>query len=432
MTKDKLYSFLGDFSDNQKLELGNLLTMFGRYSGLINACLERKDFSELGLHWFQTLSPNMKILLNQRKEISSGGLGIDENPIVALKKSFGESLERYALSVYDSSLFKIKTAKEVSDEYNVLFDNLLEHTGRTKELSEHYASTDEPISWTYVKSLDDSEVLLYPAGQIYIPCDTTKKLSYVTSTGVSFQSNKRITLEAGLLEVIERDALILNHYFVKNFTAINIESIELPLLTRSINNNFKPKFIKLNSDTGVPVVMCILQNEAIKDAGMLFGIGCSAAIKEIDAVNKSLIEALFTFNYSQYLIGLRVDRVNKLKALYEHYLYYQSENNLKLLIKNYPIDKYVDISNIPYRPDLFGKNFEDSLGKMYYKDITTPEINEIGYIVTRVIAPEAYDLHVREIYFNPTSKRVERFKKFCVSKGIGLRKSHSKIPHPMP
>lgn len=428
-----LYVYNTDFTNEQKRALGPMLDFFGRYTGIVNVCLERDDLKKFNLNWFQTLTTKSTTLFGQNKEITTGGLGVDSSRMTALQKSFGEAIERHSLTYYDDSKFVWYSLEDMERiQPDVVLDNMSHIELPDAEMTEYYASRGERIAWQKIWRIGTNQSIYYPVGQIYIPCEGTKRLSYVTSTGVAFNKDFNATITSALLEIIERDAIILNHYFIDGFEEVDTSLVKGELLNKVISERMYPTFLRLRSDVGVPVIMCFLEaDEPI--GGIRFGIGCAAGLSERTAMEKSLSEALFTFHYAKNLMHLRVNKVSKIRSLYERFLYYQSSEEYKKLRKRYFIKSKSRVDpDIRVEAHNLIKMCENVYGNLYFVDITPPYVLDSGYRTTRVISLNAYDLHTREIYFNPDSSRATNFKKYCSDKEISMVSKTISLPHPMP
>ncbi len=427
-----LYIWNRDFSQAQRQSLGHMYELYGRYTGLLNACLERKDLQEFGLYWFQTLSTQSSILFDQTKELSSGGLGVDVSSEVALQKSFGEAMERHSLAYYNAKDFTWGSPHAIGlRQPEVPIQSLAHLFDEHPEITEYYASENENIAWVAVEELEKKISILYPAGQVYMPCHQTKRLSYITSTGVAFNKTRGAAILSGLLEIIERDSIVLNHYFTEIFQAIEPTSLNSPLVDTALRKNLHPTFLRLYSETNIPVILCFLDGPPTAK-GVIFGIGCSAELNEQEACDKALREALFTYNYANYLMHLRVNEVSDIKSLYERFLYYQDRAHYKLLRKRYKIGSIRKVDTRKVERQAIRQLCQTVYRHIYVADITPPYLRERGYVTTRLIIPEAYDLHTREIYFNPKTARAKQFILSCKEKGIPTVSNPVYLPHPMP
>ena len=101
---------------------------FDENLGIINAVLERNELKDYGLFMYQSLSADTRILFGHDKDVSSGGLGVNENRESALIACFAEAIERYCMAYCDKE--------------ELIYDNL-ENLPTNHRLKNFHLYTDE-------------------------------------------------------------------------------------------------------------------------------------------------------------------------------------------------------------------------------------------------------------------------------------------------
>ena len=91
-------------------EYEGLADIFSDKFGIVNAMLERHELDKYNLFMYQCLSANTVDLFGLSREVSSGGLGVNENKKIAMTSCLAEALERYCMS-YIPKKEIIKSAK---------------------------------------------------------------------------------------------------------------------------------------------------------------------------------------------------------------------------------------------------------------------------------------------------------------------------------
>ncbi len=421
---NRFFLYETDFSKAQRDYLGNLISVFNRYSGVINIALKRDDLEKYGLFWFQTLSSNSTILFGSKKEISSGGLGIDENANLALLKSFAEALERYSLSYKDEKIIQKLKPNTLSDENLLLIDN--SNARYSKELEYDFIKVSSLV--------DQLKTYYWPADKIYVGYDKSKTGYFSTSTGVSLHTVQEQAIMSALLEIVERDTFVINHYLHPTYIQISPDSINIPLVEKILRGGFSARIYSLYNHSVIPVVLTILTNSA---SDSIYGIGCCASFSFEEAIKKSVSEAMFTYNYSKHLLHLRQSNALKIASLYEHFLYYHGDN-LKFLLNHYDRCDQTNLSKL--KKDNLSDNLKTLLStistsfkEILFADITPKDLASLGLVTVRVIIPGALDIHTRESYLDASNKRLESARKEMHRLGYTpLSKGLASIPHPMP
>ena len=225
MKKNKLILDRQEIINILGKEYKNLADIFSDKFGIVNAMLERHELDKYNLHMYQCLSANTVSLFDLSREVSSGGLGVNESQKIAMTSCLAEALERYCMSYIPQNEI-IKDKKEnLKKEY--IFDNyFLYSDNQYKELELFLNPNSENIEWTKIYDINNKENFKYwPASLIYLPFDLNKTVAETTSTGMAAGFTLNECFQSGLLELIERDALMINFMQRLNPPEINIKSI---------------------------------------------------------------------------------------------------------------------------------------------------------------------------------------------------------------
>ena len=324
LNKEEILNILGE-------EYSLLTDVFSDKFGIINAMLERHELDCYNLYMYQCLSANTTKLFNSSREVSSGGLGVNENKKIAMTSCLAEALERYCMSYIPACEIVRKLKKDLKS--NETFDDFATYSF---EQYENFSSFLNPykdkIEWTKIYSIFDRKKYKYwPASLIYLPFNLNKPVAETTSTGMAAGFDIDDCIESGLLELIERDALMINFMQRLNPPEIDIKTIDgiNQELISKIKAEYNIKIYKLYSDINVPIYLAIIFKLHKKQYH--YGIGACANLNSDYAINKALKECLFTYFYSLNIMDVRQKDSDKIKTLYEHFLYYQGDNFKTLL-----------------------------------------------------------------------------------------------------
>lgn len=208
---------------------------------------------------------------------------------------------------------------------------------------------------------------------------------------------------------------------------VDIESLQgtnKKLVDKIRDSKFRIKIYRLYSDLNIPIYLSYIWK--VRKGNLHFGIGACAALRSSEALEKSLKECIFTFFYSKDILDLRVTKKNEIKALYEHFLYYQDVNMFEKLL-------FTQSSPWKYREETvtdqaFIMDLQYNGLKIYTKEITTPDIKNTKIQVWRTIIPGLIDMNKTHEYLTMS----ERF--WSVPKKINIRGIRGlwKNPHPFP
>lgn len=405
-------------------EYKDLSSIFSDKIGIVNVILKRNELDEYGLKMYQCLSADTKVLFDLSRDVSSGGLGISSDEKSAVISCIAEAIERYCMSYVPQNDIKKMKWNEINNEEKINDYQL--YTDIQYEQNPQYINPKkEAIYWTRINSIEDGKYLYWPSSLIYLPFELSKTVAETSSTGMAAGFSINDCIVSGLLELIERDSLMIN--FSKRLNPpeidINTLNIENKKFVDEISKKYKIKIYKLYSDIKVPTYLCFIFNGEGKK--LHYGIGASTNLDSNKAIDKALKECLFTYYYSLNIMDLRKNNPDEISTLYEHFLYYQGELFEELLFES---------EKVKYTRELYTfddvKNDLKSNGlEIYYKDLTTEDIRLTNLKVVKVIVPGLIDL-------NKTHKMqrlaAKRFDDVPNKIGINAKNGLSKQPHPFP
>lgn len=405
-------------------EYKDLSSIFSDKIGIVNVILKRNELDEYGLKMYQCLSADTKVLFDLSRDVSSGGLGISSDEKSAVISCIAEAIERYCMSYVPQNDIKKMKWNEINNEEKINDYQL--YTDIQYEQNPQYINPKkEAIYWTRINSIEDGKYLYWPSSLIYLPFELSKTVAETSSTGMAAGFSINDCIVSGLLELIERDSLMIN--FSKRLNPpeidINTLNIENKKFVDEISKKYKIKIYKLYSDIKVPTYLCFIFNGEGKK--LHYGIGASTNLDSNKAIDKALKECLFTYYYSLNIMDLRKNNPDEISTLYEHFLYYQGELFEELLFES----EKVKYTRELYTFDEVKKDLKSNGLEIYYKDLTTEDIRLTNLKVVKVIVPGLIDL-------NKTHKMqrlaAKRFDDVPNKIGINARNGLSKQPHPFP
>lgn len=394
--------------------------------GIVNAIMERNELRKFGIFQYQCVTAKAKTLFQLDREVSSGGMGIGETKRDALLACLGEAYERYAMSYYPAH------QGDISCTFNELHKRQQPratpwHTNAQYGSHRLFSNPrSEPVSWTKVRGWKRDSTIWWPTSLVYLPSPTTKMVAEATSTGVAAHTSVDTAMESGVLEVIERDALMLN--FAKRLNPPEIILQKLPkslaMLVKTIRQSYNIKIYSLYSDIAVPVFLGYIWRGQGKR--FHFGIGAAAHYNSDLAIRKALQECLFTYYYSRNLMSLRFSQPSKIQRLYEHFLYYQRPMLFRALLFRSQLQAYCQNE---VSAEIVARSVEDAGMTIYCKELTTPDILSLGIRVVRAIIPGMIDIQKTHSFPRLAAKRWT-----LVPKKLGIHVSGNlaSLPHPFP
>lgn len=213
-----------------------------------------------------------------------------------LTKVLFEGLERYSAAFVDHR--KLILSKAVNQQFLVAERFPLYASWQYQQADWPFSALtpDSEIYWCQARSLINGESRYVPACQVYVPyqpVDQQECLGSSTSTGMAAAWHKSDALLAGLLEVAERDALM-----VMWFNRLSMPKLELPsdspamqLIAKSMqHSSAQLHLIDITNDCAIPTVLAILKSQAF--GFPLTTVGLAAKTDYDSAAAKAFCEAV--------------------------------------------------------------------------------------------------------------------------------------------
>lgn len=422
----KIISSLKGIQEVNERDVSNYTDVFSDKFGIINGILQRTNFEKYGYYIFQSLSAKTKVLFNLSRESSSGGLGISKNPLNALHECIGEAIERYCIAYCNEENLILKRYSDLPKDKTLHNFSLYSENQYNKEYNSFANPRKEKIFWDKITAYsDDRKQYYWPASLIYLPFESGRLSAETTSTGVAAHPQKEKAIRNGIMELIERDALMINFLNRLDPPEIDICSINdsnKSLIKSLLRDKYKIKIYKLYSDINIPIFLGFIWKE--KQSQIHYGIGASASLDSSTGIKNTLEECLFTYLYSQNILNLKPENKKDIDGLHQHFLYYQGKRFNNLLFKGSK-NKYEKESH----------TFQDLLKQLkklnlniYYKELSTSDIKSTKVRVFRTIIPSLVDLNKSYNLRRLGAKRLKEVPKKLGFNGYKI----SNMPHPFP
>jgi ribosomal protein S12 methylthiotransferase accessory factor len=405
----------------------------------------RNIFLPEGLFERALYSDNLFTVGNQKSVVNGSGISFkkEQAEIAAL----GEYVERYASSFQNKNGLIFGSYNELSKIHSCYHPDNVNYYNESQKKSANFQlrklDIDTPIHWIWCTSYFSKENILLPFFMTNVEnIKGDGKFHINTSTGTATFSNQKKAVEAGLIECIERDAFSKFWYlqeermYSKLSTDFILKTFPKNGLIERLYKNKRVKIVTfdLSSYAYCPTFAVIIY---FKKNGKIFqSIGSASRLDLEDALTKACIESYQGIEYAQivYNEALRTIDLDDLKSgdynsidnFRMHFAFY---NLLPELKKQIPLfvdaisEKYEEIDWIKkYKRHISNLNEEElkakGINEMYFVDLTTSDLKQLGFSVVKVITP---NLHLLTGDFNYPY--------------LGLFKSNSlftKYPHPFP
>ena len=370
------------------------------------SCVRRSPLKEP--HWYiasiqLARAPIGIIHPNRAYSVAGSSIYKDE----AITSCLGEAIERYCAA--NSYLVDQPTNLEVDPSLN--FVRCASWEDAPESFKEGGLSNIK-IPHTEIQCLNTTQKTYMPVESVFLADlkrDSSTLFSNPISTGLSFFINKEMSIVKGVLEVIERDALMRWWYTDwERAQEIDISSIFdteiVSRLSRIWASDLSVKLLNISSFEQIPVILCMIYGKEYPYAG--FGISCNTDISK--AISKSIDEAISIramAYWSKSNKDMDFNDFSWITELPDHmHLYANWKDSpavnqiIQLDIPQIDINTWT-ISLLDNDPILLLRNLIDYLQsygyEVYYKDLTLPEVKYLGF-VSKVIIPRMIPLSQSE------------------------------------
>ncbi len=315
-----------------------------------------------------------------------GGKGISKDHAKA--SAMMEGFERYSAERKDSDRTVTSTVNDLDRNYIDPKSLNLPKEFEKKDIS------DMNFEWSEVHDLITDETYLIPTNAIYHPYTHENNVESLFKSNTNGLASGNILEEAilhGIFEVIERDAWSIFELTRKNYSQINLNTIESDIINETIDKftskGINIKLMDFTADINVPTIAASADDTVTRDAGLLT-LGIGTHLDPEVAILRALTEV--AQSRATQINGAREDTVRADFAREAGY------ERMKRINKYYfkQEDEQIDLSDIENKSTTsINEDLEivkdelisNEIRHVLYHDLTRPEID---VNVVRVIIPE--------------------------------------------
>jgi len=417
----------------------------GLAKGLSVLSVDPDDFE---LHHVFPATTSLSRLLGYTGEFEprAGGAGIRLED--AINRAMGELLERYASLAYDGTGSVVCSRKTLVsrgcraaplDSLTLFSPEQLAAPG----FAHPEFTADTPVGWVEGTSLADGLPIFVP-GQLvsmgYHPGpDEVSPCFYPTSSGCALGASVEAAVVAGLLESIERDAVMIRWYARMAPPALDLDPADL--LGRPLGpqrQGLEIRFHDMTVDGDVPVVGVTCIERTGRPCSFL--LSAAAGLDTLTAARKALVEAGQGRPFVKLLanLGPAPSEKDEFRDFDSNVRFYAEPANAHYT------EWFLQQAGVPgsYFPPVRGVNDAPGMLRVLLGrcstmgvtpiafDLTTPEMHDCGLFACRVFVPELVPLSVPSAPFlgHP---RLARFVAAAERDGsVGCIPAW--LPHPFP
>lgn len=409
--------------------------------GIVREILEcMPEADDPKVYVLAAVTSNSKFLGANDCNRSNSAAGLDYEH--AYRAAVSECVERYCSAFQNDVLYSNYTDLKKSFDVIEPYKFSLYTDEQYDEEGFPYKKLDNRsfIGWTEVIDVKKGKPYMAPAALIYLPYQLRKDedlVCHCVSTGLSCATTYEEAILKGIYEALERDMFSITWMNKLSFPLFDISSNdEIETLYDRVYKiqNCKYNLIKAKNEMGITTVIGVLDD---KKGGAI--VAAATRANEKEAIKKAMLElsqGRIAWK-KEFVEGVEVDCLedfSDITTLEQHVMLYTKKGMKKHMQFLYDSDEIDPIESLEFNTireeldyvlDILNKNGYD----VYYKDLTTDDVYDIGYRVVKVIIPGLVELTVRHKYPVIGSKRLRDVPRKI---GYSAAEVFNKYPHPFP
>jgi ribosomal protein S12 methylthiotransferase accessory factor len=385
--------------------------------------------------------------------VHAGGAATNEDQ--ALVATIGEAVERYCSAYCDPDDLVYGSYQDFRDDavHPAQFGLYSDRQYADPEFPFRRFTEQTRLSWTWGYSLQHEKPRLIPALLTYFPFyaegrQSEPEIALVTSTGLACGNTIEEAILSGLRETVERDSIAC--FWLNRLTPPAVLIDESSALYKVFIEDFALEGLRyyiceITTDLRIPTYLTLLVGGS--NYGLMVNAGSAASLSPTTAVKKSLVEAASGRPYVRFILQsesawkYRSD-FSSVNTFRDHAAFYtrepQHHNALAFLTAERAPDELsaaTDLTGGSILGDL--KICLDLLAEhgldVIVKDLTSPDIEDVGLKVARVLIPGLQQLHGDHRYPYLGCSRLYRAPKALgMSAELTTEADLNPYPHPLP
>jgi len=380
------------------------------------------------------------------------GAGVSMDPERAAIKAVGECVERYCSSLYEESDLVLANQNELNGD-SIDLQDLALFSSRQYEKPDFLfprLTPDSSLHWAQGYSLSRDKPIWIPASLVFLPYlyDRTEPIFHrQISTGLACGPNLPAAIYRGMLEIIERDSFMIVWLNRLSCPTLDLEGIDDPVIKELLE-----QIKMLPIDCHIKVMTLDIKATAIlalfeKESRPYTGLGMAVDLDPIQALRRALEEMLLVYlGQTRYCrenpVYNRDPEYKNVDLPTQHGIIHAMEPELLETVKFLKSDeKKLTINDLPnYRHDnpvedckILVELLRERNLEAHVVDLTTVDINDVGFKVVRVVIPGMQPLDLEHTCPHLGGKRL-----YEVPVNLGFVKEPLKEnelnpdPHPCP
>lgn len=382
---------------------------------------------------------------------STGGASSSRD--LAIAKAIGEAVERYCAAIYDVADLPVTAMDKAGFECVHPDEFALYAPEQFHQPDFPWApfTPDTPVRWKPALDFAADKTVHVPACMVQIPYTFYTgtgeiPITQPISTGVACHCSPAEAANAGIYEVVERDAFTIAWQAKTAPPKVSVESLSdenFDLVSRFERCGSKVTVFDITTDNGIPTLLSV-QRSCESDAPALT-FAAATDLNPEKAMRKSLEELAHTRRYCQDILnGLpRLEPVpghTNIREQQDHLNFYSDHRNARLADFLFESEFSTDFDGIENqstgRPAddlaILSERVRQTGHRVLLCDLTTEDIRGMGLAVVRAVIPGYHPLFMGHPIRALGGTRLWTVPQKLGHKGIDPEAGDNPAPHPYP
>jgi len=385
--------------------------------------------------------------------IRSGGASLNSDQAIAA--TIGEAVERYCAAYSEPEELIFSSYNDL--KYEAVHPDLFSLYSKAQHEMDGFPfapfTAESPLSWTWGFSLQKQESVLVPASLAHLPLylenfGRETKIASTTSTGLACGNTIEEAILSAIGEAVERDSVTcfwMNRMPTRRVVIDDASAISDIYKERFALPGLDYYTCEVTTDLGIPTLFTLLVGNSTD--GIMVNVGSQANLSPTRAALKSLVEAAHGRPYVRFILQGNPGWKHKpdfsnVNSFQDHAAFYTRAPQLhdvldfiKEPVSERRLSEIPDLSTGSIKGDI--ETYVSILARhnldVIVVDLTSPDIDEVGFKVVRIMVPGLQLLHGDHRYPFLGCERLYR-----MPQSLGFRETASTakelnpFPHPMP
>lgn len=385
-----------------------------------NTFIQKTDF------WSKAGFPNINV---------TGGSA--DNKLKAELTALGEAIERYSMAIHKPENFEFDRFENVQNAISPLKTNLFDQEQLEERNITLQEIEDSEYYWKQAICLNSGKNYKLPAQLFYVPFEPENKVRSPNSSGAASGINYYNAAFRGICELMERESFMIGYLNKLKYPEVDLQSSQDDWIgkVREKMKGDRRELHVLDSSLDHPIktsIAILIDRE--EEPAVSVGLGAGGEM--LESIKGAILESFQIYEWMrENVAGKRFnDNPREIETLEDRGMYWTKHEKIEELsfwIQNKSktsIEEEEEEINLNDFIEFFQKNDFNA----YIADITSEDVESVGFKVVSAFVPEFYPMYLVEKFRYKGNRRLYELPVKCGYQNSPTKKSElNDIPHPM-